>query len=365
MPIILLLFAACIPKNTPQNTSQAVQKSVNELYAQFVGDDACQKCHQAEFFSHSKTHHKQTLHEATMTALGDLAPSVGEVSAGIAFGVEQERFFVSASVPSSGEKVQRKVPLSLVLGSGKTGMTFLAFLSQGVRQNIGSAEINQSYFPQQKAWHTTPGQQGFHAGRAGRTYSEEGTRHCLNCHVVTLPLNNIVPEKRFFGVGCESCHGAGSRHISLMQQASLTKVKPTTMGLFHFTGAGGKEINTLCGRCHRTAADVATLGPNDQQSTNRFQPFGLSLSKCFIQSNNALTCITCHNPHEDAKTDSKSYEPACLSCHSGKSADKKACPVNPKEKCIGCHMPTRPVFPGSPLPNAMADHFIRVYKKLK
>jgi hypothetical protein len=99
-----------------------------------------------------------------------------------------------------------------------------------------------------------------------------------------------------------------------------------------------------------------------QKSTNRFQPYGLSLSKCFIKSNNKLTCSTCHSPHQDVEVNPKHYEAVCVDCHRGASQQKPACPVNPKEKCISCHMPNRPVFPNTTLPTQMADHFIRIYK---
>jgi hypothetical protein len=360
LPLVLLgltlVLAACTPRTSPP-AGQTVAPTVlsESAYPEFVGDAACQPCHASEFASHSKTNHHKTLREATITDLGELAPQPADVGGGITFSVEQDRLQVTAPAPHGAGRQQ--LPLSFALGVGKTGMTFLALLAEGTQ---GSVEINPSYFPKQKAWHTTPGQPDFHQGQVGHVNSESETRQCMSCHTVTMPLVSNVPERRFFGVGCESCHGMGSKHVALM-----TQKKTGDTGLPALYKMGGKEINTLCGRCHRTAVEVSHMAKNAQNDTHRFQPFGLSLSKCFIKSKNTLTCITCHNPHEDAQTDSKSYEPACLSCHSGKSADKKACPVNPKDKCIGCHMPTRPVFPGSLLPNAMADHFIRIYKNLR
>ena len=356
LSLVILLVAACAPKPVAPPSAE----KTDELYATFLGDEACQSCHESEFISHQKTRHHTTFKEATQTALGSLTPAAGEVAGGISFKIVKDRLVVAATIPGKSER--QEVPLSFALGSGKTGMTYLALLKNG------SAEINQSYFPTQKQWHTTPGQQAFRAGRAGRPYTESQTRHCLNCHVVTLPRATLLPEKKFYGVGCESCHGAGSRHVSLMQKAIIDKTKLRESGLFHFSGAGGKEINDLCGRCHRTIEDIQKPEGENMPSTNRFQPYGLSLSKCFINSNDTLTCITCHNPHADATTNSKSYEMVCLSCHNGTGRGtevKKKCPVNSTEKCIECHMPTRPVFPGSPLPNQMADHFIRVYKKSK
>ena len=101
----------------------------------------------------------------------------------------------------------------------------------------------------------------------------------------------------------------------------------------------------------------------------RFQAFGLERSRCFRESQDRLTCVTCHNPHTDVVTDEKAYTAACLRCHSRpqtgsapRPVQAKPCPVNPSEKCVACHMPKRrePVFPGSP--RRVADHFIRIYR---
>src|SRR5207249_865721 len=102
--------------------------------------------------------------------------------------------------------------------------------------------------------------------------------------------------------------------------------------------------------------------------TNRFQAYGLMESRCYRESRNKLSCVTCHDPHVDAVTNVKAYEPDCLGCHSGapptaKTAQGKVCPVNPREKCVGCHMPARPVFKNARLPVNMAEHYIRVYRK--
>ena len=90
-------------------------------------------------------------------------------------------------------------------------------------------------------------------------------------------------------------------------------------------------------------------------------------SRCFRESRDRLTCVTCHDPHTDVATDDKPYTAACLQCHSRpttgsapRPVQAKPCPVNAVAKCVECHMPKRrePVFPGSP--RRVADHFIRI-----
>jgi hypothetical protein len=328
LPALVLLVVACSPKNT-ETTLPADETSP------FVGNAACEPCHAAEFTSHQKTRHMATMQEATRAGLGALAPEPGQVPGGGMLSEQQGRFVVN------------DLPLQLVLGSGKTGMTFIALADDSC------TEIQTSYFPHEKLWRTTPGQEKPKAvaDQRGRIVIGQEAQRCLGCHAVTLPENSLRVERRFFGVGCESCHGPGREHVATMGKGE----KPAKLAIESLKGAGGEQLNTLCGSCHRTQDDVGPLS----KSTNRFQPYGLSLSRCFKESKDKLTCVTCHSPHEDAGTDPKPYEKACLSCH---SAPKKACPVNPKEKCVGCHMPERPAFEVGDTPTKMADHFIKIYR---
>ena len=351
LPLVVLWLAACGPRSAvaPQAEKKAVEVPAK---ATFVGDETCKPCHAAEFTSHQKGRHKLSLFDTTKSALGMMSPPEGETASGFALQSIQDQLTALIRLPQQTERDE--VPLSLAIGSGKSGMTYVIF------GKTRSAVLGQSYFPTEKKWHSTPGQEDVPKNQPGGIYNAEKTRECLRCHVVTLPPNSMEPEKRFYGIGCESCHGEGSRHAALMQNSS----KAADIGLHSLIGMGGMEMNALCGRCHETAEMVLKMEKKDLKSTNRFQPYGLSLSKCFLKSNNALTCSTCHNPHQNVETDSKHYEAVCVECHDGASKAKKACPVNPKEKCVSCHMPSRAVFPNTEVRTQMADHFIRIYKNL-
>jgi hypothetical protein len=179
----------------------------------------------------------------------------------------------------------------------------------------------------------------------------------MECHATTLPSESLHPEPRFYSVGCEACHGPGQAHIDAAKSQH-----PSNQHMEKLGELGGTRINELCGTCHRTAKHV----PKGESSTQRFQPYGLGLSQCFIKSGDRLTCITCHDPHKDVSTDTKSYEAICLGCHAPPSAaqfgpsnnSRTSCSVNPTSGCIQCHMPVRPT--SKFLPISMADHHIRI-----
>jgi predicted CXXCH cytochrome family protein len=58
-------------------------------------------------------------------------------------------------------------------------------------------------------------------------------------------------------------------------------------------------------------------------------------STCFRKSGGALTCITCHDPHQESHgaAATSRYNRACLGCHAEAH--------NREQNCVGCHMPKR------------------------
>lgn len=348
---LVLLLAACSPTPPEKAATPAVTSTPVPIpNATFVGNAACEPCHAAEFKSHQNTRHAQTLRPATRSGLGALAPPMGPLPEEGSLAWEQDRLHIVAPNKETSEPIS--APLDLVLGSGKTGMTYLALDLEG------SLEMRHSYFPHEKKWIVTPGQESFESVSIGWIHPKEDSARCIGCHSVVLPANSLMPERKFFGVGCESCHGPGSEHVAMKQRGDTS----TKRSILSLKGIGGAALNENCGRCHRTPGNVAQMDEKSKQSTSRFMPYALSLSRCFTQSNDKLSCVTCHNSHENASTDIPRYEKTCVSCH---SAPKKVCPVNPKEKCVSCHMPKKGVFPGTDFPIQMADHFIRIYKNGK
>ena len=340
-------MAACSPKAPATKATPLAPERPALQAGDFVGNAACEPCHAAQFKSHNDSRHMQTLRRATRPELGASSPPAGPLPDEGKLTWDQNQLNIVAPNKDNDEPIS--VPIDLVLGSGKTGLTFLAIDQEG------SLEIRQSYFPHEKKFIVTPGQEGFESNVIGWVHPKEDSARCVGCHAVVLPPNSLMPERKFFGVGCESCHGPASVHVAAMNRGD----KFTGVGITTLKGLGGVALNENCGRCHRSPGEVARMDDKAKQSTSRFQPYGLSLSKCFTQSQDKLSCVTCHNPHEDASTDQRRYEKTCLSCH---SAPKKVCPINPTQKCVSCHMPTKGVFPGTNFPIKMADHFIRIYR---
>lgn len=352
--ILMLVTSGCWRSHTPLPPASAPPAIVSE---DFVGNAACAECHQNQTSSHKTSRHARTLHAMSRSELGNFSPALGDIGH-TGFVLQEKEGKYAVARPSQSDYA---APLDYALGSGKTGITYVSFLT-----GAKLAEFRMSWFPKQHKWFITPGAEALNEDDIGKIRPSQAARSCILCHAVTLPEDSLVPQERFFGVGCEACHGPGSVHVTAMRAGKYSEGQFAKIQTWP-----ASRVNNLCGKCHGTEQDMQSQHLPTSLS-NRMQSYGLTLSECYKQSKDTLSCISCHNPHTDVNTSAKKYEAICLNCHSTTApayllpqqprTKGKVCPVNSKDKCIGCHMPSRPAMPGSAVPIMMADHFIRKYK---
>jgi hypothetical protein len=226
-----------------------------------------------------------------------------------------------------------------------------------------------SYYPSIDGLEITTGDQDLTPQNldeaVGRKLREGEPRDCFGCHSTggvtegTLHLQTLEP-----GLTCEHCHSGADSHMLAAVQGQAYETAPPDLKKLT-----SEDISNFCGRCHRTWETVIRSnwrGPVDV----RFQPYRLANSQCFDGTDPRISCLACHNPHQDLVTDEKSYDAKCLACHASKNEpvnvslktaqhrDAKACSVA-SENCVSCHMPK------VKLPNGLVtfhDHEIRVAK---
>ncbi|MGC4045720.1 MAG: hypothetical protein QM758_18175 [Armatimonas sp.] len=137
-----LMVASCRPSAPAPSPSPAVAST-------FVGDVTCTTCHTKEATTHKASRHANTLRVMTAEALGPLAPALGPIpNTEFLLRKKGNGFAVGAADTDSD------LPMDLALGSGKTGMTYVAMV-----ENERMVELRQSYFPppQKLVHHTRPG----------------------------------------------------------------------------------------------------------------------------------------------------------------------------------------------------------------
>ena len=350
LTLVLMIMAGCLgdPSLTPASPKP---KAALLETGTFMGNAACAECHSDIARSHGQSSHAQTLSLLSPRDLGARVPPLGKIAQSEFVLHETAEVFTVAAPALSDQKA----PLDLAVGSGKTGVTYVAFLDDNKM-----AEFRMSYFPIKKSWYITPGQEKLVPGSLGKVHPVANGKKCMLCHAVAVPETGGKPEKRFFGVGCESCHGAGAAHVAAARSGKFDIGKMESLGKLSAT-----RLNLLCGKCHGTRESVKEAHlPSDV--SNRMQTYGLMESKCFQKSSDTLSCLTCHSPHENAKSATREpvfYERACLTCHSRQTPQQKPCPINPTAKCLSCHMPARKALAGSEIPMMMADHNIQIPKK--
>jgi Cytochrome c554 and c-prime len=341
----LLLQLEQAPSPTGPEPFARARTTPDPLAAQFVGSRSCAGCHPEIYREHAGSRHAVTLRPMRRDRLPRGFPRAErfadpETGISYTFTERKGRFILAASAPEgSAERA-----IDYALGSGKTGMTFVSLEGSRVVR-----ELRMSYFPGRRAWAVTPGQRGASADPIGKPHEGTMAQRCLACHATLLPVSRLAPEEQFLGVGCEACHGPGQAHVTAARAGQPSR------GMERLGRWGAARLNHLCGECHRSEQEIDPLDEGALAQTQRFQPYGLMKSACFQKSGDRLSCLSCHNPHQDAARDAAGYERACRSCH---APGATVCPVNARDGCIGCHMPHREVTRGV----AMADHWIRVQR---
>lgn len=186
--------------------------------------------------------------------------------------------------------------------------------------------------------------------------SVDGGVQCVGCH-----STGYDPETRKWkelGVGCEMCHGPGSKHLGAVgnDQKQETIVRPAELT--------PQRQAMVCGRCHSQGKSQDGVHPYavdflpGEDLDAKFvqaEPTGPGLNQQFTDLErspkhyeNGVVCTTCHDPHGDTDQPHQLRAPLtelCLTCHAAavKSLDEhtkaKGATAPDGATCATCHMP--------------------------
>ncbi|MDH3763605.1 MAG: multiheme c-type cytochrome [Gammaproteobacteria bacterium] len=349
--------------------------------AEFVGSANCNQCHQEQYAAWRQSDHRMAMQPADKTSvLGDF----NNVTVNF-HGIETRLFrrdggFRVATLSRDGKPDEFSVaytfghyPLQQYLvdiGAGRLQALNVAWDSRAVDQG------GQRWFHLQADEDIDAQHPFFWTG-----HLQNANSRCIECHSIDL-RKNYSPESASYtsqwaeaGVGCESCHGPASRHLSFAGTNELSKTNsgfsrqstPPLAWTFHadssIASADGKRDDSYidtCGGCHSRRASIGDVKPlaayHDQYRLALLDP-GLYFANgqiddevfvlgSFLQSKmsrQGVTCNNCHDVHSGKLI--AEGNAVCAQCHKPAVFDQQAHHRHPAGStgalCVNCHMPER------------------------
>jgi Tfp pilus assembly protein PilF/formate-dependent nitrite reductase cytochrome c552 subunit len=350
--------------------------------AEYVGTETCASCHEANHQDWLGSHHDLAMQKATPdTVLGDFNDAKARYYKETARFVRDGDAFAVEALGADGKRARFAV--------------IYAFGVEPLQQYLVEVEPGRlQTFP--FAWDTRPkgqgGQRWFHLQpdeyiEPGDALHWTGPSYnwnyaCADCHSTAVKKNYDRASKRYstqyfeIDVGCEACHGAGSRHIALVE--ANAKRRPTDTGFDRrlpppekrkWSFVDGRNIAVLatsqpsdepltCAPCHSRRAD---LGGDDLGYHDRYRLAVLDellyfddgqikdevyVYGSFLQSKMHAAGVVCSDCHDGHSAELLAEGNAlCTRCHRADAFDGPQHHFHekgtPGSLCTDCHMPQR------------------------
>lgn len=333
--------------------------------AAFVGTVACRDCHQAVFDEWSGSDHDLAMDVATeATVLGDFGDAeVTEHGMTSRFYRRGGRFFVWTEGPA-GDMAEFEV--THVFGHDPLQQYLVPFPGGRMQAlHLAWDRVRGRWFhlyPDQRI----PPDDWLHWTRGGQNWNGM----CAECHSTNL-VKGFDPATQTYtttwsdpDVGCEACHGPGSRHVAWAGTPAMARPALANAGLTARTsGLDGPALVELCAPCHSRRAELGDYDHTETALLDRhlpsllreglYHPDGQILAEVyvygsFLQSKmyaHGVRCSDCHGSHS-LKLHHDRNE-LCLQCHQREVYDTRDHHFHRAEVdgrpsdgalCVKCHM---------------------------
>ena len=353
----------------PMNLAQPSVSVAAVEGAAFTGSQACQDCHAKEYKEWSASGHANMLRP---------------VSPGIV-----KADFSGLEIPYEGVEVEdadkNKVKINpRVKVETKDGKYFVTLLDVDSPENTQSYEVvevlgslwEQQYyvkvgdkiFPSPVRW-VENDKQWRKAAFAPFWWTADGTPdgrpkkpeempakqtvdyQCNGCHTTAFSAKKDDQGKYSFsrqegGIGCEACHGPGSKHVAAQGQGGI--LNPAKLGTW--------QQEQLCGQCHSRVTS--------KQDKDFAFPLGFRVGQTDLQDRVEFWTYSTKPgnfwPNEDAKKNRQQYHDTmrsghmaagvtCSTCHLDHATmhQKSSLKLSREQQCIGCHTAQKALFEGS------------------
>ncbi len=189
-----------------------------------------------------------------------------------------------------------------------------------------------------------------------------GSKTCATCHEEQFEAfqSNVHHQAELDGslvaehVGCEACHGPGSRHVA----ADGNEDDPGFATMRVFKRMKPDEASAVCQTCHKTGEQLywlqSTHSRNDvacQSCHSIHNAKSEAQAKLLVKERSADLCISCHGDKR-AALEHTAHMPlregamSCVDCHNphGSVGPRMIRAASNTELCVTCHMDKRGPF---------------------
>jgi Flp pilus assembly protein TadD len=250
--------------------------------------------------------------------------------------------------------------------------------------------LSAAWDTREKRWfHVNPGTVAppgdwLHWTRQGQNWNAM----CSDCHS-TAVRKRYDPERDAYEttwseimVGCEACHGPGSRHVAWADQPAMGRAPVENAGLVaRTTRLAAPEMVAQCAPCHSRRAQFADPGAPGSELLDAYLPSLLAPGTfhadgqiededfewhSFTQSKmyaSGVKCGDCHDVHSGKRHEEGNR--LCTRCHRPEAYDVPAHHFHKAEwkgrpsagvLCVSCHMPGKDFM----VVHFRRDHSMRV-----
>jgi hypothetical protein len=307
----------------------------------------CGKCHQDIYRNYLGTR----MANASGPAAAALEPgSFLHAASGVEYRVFLEGGAAWLSYERLGDpQIRGRQKLEYFMGSGNHGRTYLY-------------SVNGYWFETPIAWYAR--KHGYDMRPAylndrEMPFNLPMNASCLRCHVSGTQVEDKGTRNHYSGppflqggITCEACHGDGAQHVAsggsggIVNPAKLDPERRDSVCIScHLEGdvavprLGRSVVNYRPGE--RIAGYISYFVRQGANTSSRAvsQVEALNQSRCKRMSGDAMSCMTCHNPHRwiGAGERVAFYRSKCLQCHAQAKYATAHFSANPD--CTACHMP--------------------------
>jgi tetratricopeptide (TPR) repeat protein len=340
--VLALLLTGCTTSSDTPNAA-----------AGYVNPRTCEGCHAQIALSYRETGMARGFHKIDIEEVPRTSFTHEKSNLNYQFRTKDDKVYLRRAEPNGDNAVEKEI--HYVLGSGNHARTFLHRTPEG-----RLLEMPVNWYPENGGiLAMSPGYDRPDHMDMRRAIGYQ----CAFCHngYPNAKGNSLLDDPVFEGelpegIDCQRCHGPGREHVSQGGRGKILNPKKLS----------ATRQMEVCMQCHleTTSFPLPNSIPRVDQAIFSYNPtqplenyilhfdhpkatpqqdkfeiagsaYRLRQSKCFLGSNEKLTCTTCHDPH---KKPAANVDSSCQGCHQNIASSAKH-PA--KSECASCHMPKR------------------------